>query len=175
MLTAAKWYGVIKQSSLLWNTQTWCNLSYNSQLCEYLCYWMIRNFPFAKCSFFILVLRWTSDSPHRHTHVQFDRHVNIARCKNLLNAGLSWPGDVTSPAGTCSCKKMKDIFYLFTYLFHLFIHGLFKRSVSCSMSKCKMAEHLVTSNLKKLCGEAVRLQHFEGMYCLLYQGQAVQE
>jgi hypothetical protein len=54
---------------------------------------------------------------------------------------------------------MKDIFYLFTYLFHLFIHGLSKRSVSCSMSKCQMAEHLVTSKLERLCGEAVRLQH----------------
>jgi hypothetical protein len=124
---------------------------------------MVRNCPFTKCSVFMLVLRWTTDSRHRHTHVQFHRHVNTARCKNLLNAGLSWPCDVTSPAGTCSCKK-KDIFYLFTFLFYLlnffylFIHGLFKSSVSSSMSKWQTANHLVTSKLERLWRDAVRLQ-----------------
>jgi len=59
----------------------------------------------------MLVLRWTSDSPHKHIHVAFHRHVNTARYKNLLNAGLSWPSDVTSSAGTCSCKK-KNIYLI---------------------------------------------------------------
>jgi hypothetical protein len=62
---------------------------------------------------------------------------------------MSHPLQVLAPV------KKKELFYLFTYLF---IHGLFKSSVSTSVSKCQMAEHLVTSKLERLCREAVRLQ-----------------
>ena len=68
---------------------------------------------------------------------------------------MSHPLQVLAPV------KRKDIFYLFTslfYLFYLFIHDLFKSSVSSSMHTCQMAEQLVTCKLERLCREAVRLQ-----------------